>query len=168
MVPGRVLDVACGEGRNAIWLAQRGWDATGVDFSAVALDKARQLAHERGVSVTWVHADTTTWEPTGPFDLVLVLYLHLAPQHRRVVLRRMAGHLGPGGVLLVVGHDVANLAEGYGGPQDPDILYSPAAIVDDLEGLVVVERAERVSRRVPTDDGEATALDTLVRATAAL
>ena len=73
--PGRALDLACGEGRNAVWLAERGWDVTGVDFSKVGLDKARRLADARGVSVHWELADVTEYMPAPEsFDLVIVMY----------------------------------------------------------------------------------------------
>jgi SAM-dependent methyltransferase len=162
--PGRVLDVACGEGRNAVWLATRGWRATGVDFSQVALTKAQGLAAQRAVSVEWIHADLLDWvPPAGRFDLVAVLYLQLPTESRRSVYRRMASALAPGGTMLVVGHDLANLTEGYGGPQDPAVLFTPDDLVSDLEGLDVI-KAERVRRPVQTDDGEVQALDALVRA----
>ncbi|MGA7910688.1 MAG: class I SAM-dependent methyltransferase, partial [Candidatus Dormiibacterota bacterium] len=76
--PGRALDLGCGEGRNAIWLAQRGWQVSGVDFSEAGLDKARHLAVERGVEVTWVRADLLDYQPDhGAFDLVIVMYIQL-------------------------------------------------------------------------------------------
>src|SRR6266496_708895 len=76
--PGRALDVACGAGRNAVWLASRGWTVTGVDFSDVALENARALAVSRRVEVEWVRADVREWQPpAGAFDLVAVLYLQL-------------------------------------------------------------------------------------------
>src|SRR5579875_3252990 len=104
--PGRVLDVACGEGRNCIWLASRGWQATGVDFSSVALDKGRRIADERGVSVTWINADLADWSPAAEaFNQVIVFYLQLPEQLRRSVHRRLATGLAPGGTMLVIGHD---------------------------------------------------------------
>ena len=76
--PGRALDVACGEGRNAVWLAEHGWRVTGVDFSDVALAKGAELAARRGVEVEFVLADVCEYEPEpGAFDLVGVLYLQL-------------------------------------------------------------------------------------------
>ena len=75
--PGTALDVACGEGRNAVWLTGVGWRVVGVDFSPVGLEKSRQLATQRGVTVDWVQADLTTWEPPSTYDLVAVMYLHL-------------------------------------------------------------------------------------------
>lgn len=163
--PGSVLDVACGEGRNAIWLAQHGWRATAVDFSAVALAKARRLAATRGVEVDWVEADVRTWSPRGSFDLVVLLYLQLPSSERRAVYRAFAEAVGPGGHLLVVGHDTENLTAGIGGPQDPDVLFTAEDVATSIEGSgLVVERAEQVRRPVATDDGDVDALDALVRA----
>jgi SAM-dependent methyltransferase len=163
--PGSALDVACGEGRNAVWLAERGWRPTGVDFSAVALAKARRLAAARGVDVEWVEADVRTWSPNGPYDLVALLYLQLPATQRRKVLRSFAHAVAPGGHLLVVGHDTDNLTAGVGGPQDPDVLFSSADVVASSEGSgLVVEQAAQVRRPVATDHGDVDALDALVRA----
>jgi len=165
LAPGSVLDVACGEGRNAVWLAEHGWRAQGVDFSPVALAKARKLAAARGVEVDWIEADVRTWVPAARVDLVCVLYLHLPSADRRRVLRTAAGAVAPGGHLLVVGHDADNLAHGVGGPQDPDVLFRAVDVVESLEGSgLVVERAEQVRRPVATDEGTRDALDALVRA----
>jgi SAM-dependent methyltransferase len=164
LAPGRALDVAAGEGRNAVWLAAQGWQVTAVDFSAVGLDKGRRLAEARGVTVDWVRADVRDYQPeAAAFQLVLVAYLQLREAELDGVLRRAATALAPGGVLLVVGHDLANLTEGAGGPQDPAVLHTPEAITRSLGGLAVV-RAERVRR--PVADGRE-AVDTLVRATRA-
>jgi SAM-dependent methyltransferase len=105
--PGRVLDLAGGEGRNALWLADRGWAATVVDFSQVALDRARALASERfGVHdqrLVTVRADLLTYRPEpASFDLVLVVYLQLPSSARAAVLARAAATVAPGGRLLVV------------------------------------------------------------------
>ena len=162
--PGRALDLACGEGRNAVWLAERGWRTTGVDFSDVALAKAGRLAKSRGVEVEWVLADVLELdvEPRA-FDLVGVLYLQLPHEELAEVLRSAVDALAPGGTLVVLGHDTSNLTEGHGGPRDATVLFAPEDVVPELGGLVV-ERAETVSRTVTLDDGEATALDALVRA----
>ncbi len=164
---GRALDVGCGEGRNAVWLAEKGWQVTGVDFSDVALDKARQLAEARRVSVEWVLADLRSYHPQGhAYDLAVVLYLHLPREERRRVHAACAGALRPGGVLIVLGHDVTNVRDGYGGPQDASILFTPDDVVEDFSGEVgvTVERAERVQRRVATEAGERVAIDALIRA----
>ncbi len=118
LAPGRALDLACGEGRNALWLAGRGWQVTAVDFSAVGLEKARRLAAERGLGLVLVEADVIEWEPlAASFDLVIVMYLHLPAGARHRALRRAASALAPGATLLVVGHDSTNLTEGIGGPR---------------------------------------------------
>ncbi|MBF9130548.1 class I SAM-dependent methyltransferase [Plantactinospora sp. S1510] len=162
LAPGRAVDLAAGEGRNAIWLASRGWRATAVDFSPVAIDKGRRLAEAAGVHVDWVVADLLEHvpEPAG-FDLVLVAYLQLPPEQLGAVLGRAVRAVAPGGMLLVVGHDATNLSDGVGGPQDPDLLYTPESIATRLGGLRV-GRADRVRRPVPGAEREA--IDTLVRA----
>lgn len=162
--PGRALDLACGAGRNAVWLAERGWRVTAVDFSSVALALARELARERGVEVEWLQADLLAYEPPpAAFDLVLVLYLHLPAPQRRLVLARAAAAVAPGGTFLLLGHDVTNLGTGAPGPSDPALLYTPEAIVAELPGLRPV-RAERVQRKTLVDGEEVVAVDTLVRA----
>lgn len=167
LAPGRALDVACGEGRNALWLAERGWRATGVDFSPVAIDKARALAAQRGVEVEWLVADVTTWVPEHhAYDFVAVMYLQLPPDARTVAYRNAAAAVAPRGTLLVVAHDLENLEHGHGGPQDPAVLTTPESVADDLGDLTIV-RAERVRRPVDTETGSVDAIDTLVRATRA-
>jgi SAM-dependent methyltransferase len=165
LAPGRALDLGAGEGRNAIWLAERGWQVTAVDFSAVALAKAGQLAAARGVTgLTWVEADLRSYQPPpGSFDLVLLAYIHLPPGESIAVLHTAATALAPGGTLLFVGHDRDNIAHGYGGPQEPAVLHQAAEVVAALPGLVI-QRAGQERRAVPTGDGERTAIDTVVRA----
>ena len=165
LTPGRALDLAAGEGRNAIWLARRGWQATAVDFSQVALDKGRRVAGD--TELTWACADATAWTSEPVFDLVVVAYLQLAPPERRSALRAGLASVAPGGTLLVVAHDSTNLTEGTGGPQDPAMLYTAQDVLDDLDGEeFTVDRAERVARTVePGHGGEPTrtAYDCLVR-----
>jgi SAM-dependent methyltransferase len=165
--PGRALDLAAGEGRNAIWLARQGWRSTAVDFSQVALDKGRQLAGD--LPVAWVRADATTWAEPAAYDVAVVAYLQLPAEERRRAVRNAFTSLAPGGTLLVVAHDSTNLTEGTGGPQDPTVLYTAEEVLGDLDGeRFEVERAERVGRDVSATDehgGEQhrTAYDALVR-----
>ena len=164
--PGAAVDLACGEGRNAIWLADRGWTVTGIDFSEVAVERARRIAGDR--PVTWVVGDALTVE-VPQVDLAVLAYLQLPPEQRRTAVRRAFAALEPGGTLLVVAHDSTNLAEGTGGPQDPSVLYTAEDVLADLEGEPhTVVRAERVGRQVTKDDDhggtqEKTAWDALVR-----
>jgi SAM-dependent methyltransferase len=162
--PGRALDIACGEGRNAVWLAEQGWQATGVDFSEVALAKARQLADVRGVQTDWVAADLVDYRPEPyAFDLVIVFYLQVSAVQRHAIVRTAAEAVAPGGTFLLVAHDSSNLEQGHGGPQEPEVLYTAEDVVADLDGFQV-ERAARVERPVQTPEGERVALDALVRA----
>jgi SAM-dependent methyltransferase len=150
--PARALDLACGEGRNAIWLAERGWEVTAVDFSDVAVEKGRA----RNAEVDFRVEDVVAFEPErGAFDLVILFYLHLPWHELEQVLRKAAAAVAPGGTFLLVGHDLRNLTEGKGGPQDPTVLYRAEDVPAALPGLDVV-RAEPVDR-----DG---AVDALVRA----
>jgi 2-polyprenyl-3-methyl-5-hydroxy-6-metoxy-1,4-benzoquinol methylase len=164
--PGRALDLACGEGRNAIWLAEQGWQVTGVDFSEVALEKARRLAEARGVDAEWVAADLLEYRPERRgYDLVIAFYLQVSDPQRRQILRAAGDAVAAGGTLLVVAHDSRNLEQGHGGPQDPSVLYTAEDVARDLDGTgLQIERAELVRRPVETPDGERTALDALVRA----
>ena len=162
--PGRALDVACGEGRNAVWLAERGWRVTGIDFADVALAKAAELAAARGVEVEWVLGDVLELTPESrSFDLVAVLYLQLPADELEVTLRRAADAVAPGGTLIVLGHDATNLIDGYGGPKDVSVLFTPEQVVAALGGLEV-ERAEKVRRAVVVNGGEEVAIDAFVRA----
>src|SRR3954447_14784733 len=104
LAPGRALDLAAGEGRNAIWLAGRGWTVTASDFSAVGLDKGRQLAEHAGVAdrIAWVTADATTTEWPAEHDLVVIAYLQLVEAERREAVRRGFAALQPGGRLVLV------------------------------------------------------------------
>jgi SAM-dependent methyltransferase len=178
MTPGRALDLACGEGRNALWLAEQGWAVTGVDFSPVALGKAARLAETRRVQVDWVVSDVLQWRPpAGGYELVAVLYLQLGAPARQQALRLAASAVAAGGTFLFVAHDLDNLTGGVGGPQDPSVLYSAdevATVVADA-GLVV-EKAGQVRRAVTSavgaaqlppggpEGGPPEAIDTLVRA----
>jgi len=161
--PGSGVDLACGEGRNAVWLAERGWAMTAADFSAEALAKAAALSGARGVEVALVQADAATWSPPPEQDLVLVAYLHLPAEERAAALGHGVGACRPGGQVVIVGHARANLDGGYGGPQEPTILLEPDEVAADLvaAGAEIV-RAEHVERPVTTEDGERTAIDTLV------
>ena len=160
--PGRALDLACGSGRNAVWLAFRGWPVTGVDFSDVALEQARGLAAERGVEVDWVEADLLGWRPfDAAFDLVVVLYLQLPAERARggaAPGRRGGSHRA--GRCSSSATTATTSSDGSGGPKDPGVLFTPEQVAESLAGLRI-ERADAVLRPV---EGERDAIDALVRA----
>lgn len=169
MTPGHALDVAAGEGRNAIWMAEQGWTVVGADYSAVAVDRMRSLAADRlgeGFErLTPLVADATQAAPGGPaaYDLVLLCYLQLPADEWRRALREAVEATRPGGHVVVVGHAGRNLAEGWGGPSDRSVLYDPEEVLERADGLpVTVEQSGIRERPVETDEGEQVALDTVV------
>jgi SAM-dependent methyltransferase len=170
LTPGRALDLGCGQGRNAIWLAGLGWRVTAVDFSSVALGHAIRfvdsLPDERAGLIEWVDADLTQFVPEEQSaDLVLLSYIHLPPAERHLLVSHAAAALAPGGTLLVIGHDSSNIEHGHGGPQDPLVLFTAEDIVRDLAtagSTVRVEKSGQVRRDVEGADRQA--IDAVVRA----
>lgn len=167
-VPGRALDLACGEGRNALWLASRGWQVTGVDFSEVAIERAAKLGAARGLEVEWRNADVTRFrDEAGGRDLVLVAYLQVPRGDRRAVVANAAAALRPGGELFMIGHALRNLDAGHGGPSSPAVLWDPAELRADVEAAGLrVDACEEVERPVETDAGPRVAIDTRLHASA--
>jgi SAM-dependent methyltransferase len=166
--PGTALDLASGEGRNAIWLADRGWQVTAVDFSAVAMEKAKELASQHGNRtadrIEWAVEDVLSYAPTAEYDLVLVIYLQIAAEQRKTLLQHAAAVVSPGGRLLVVGHHTDNLVHGVGGPPNPEVLYTEDDILADLAEFpnLIFRTAQRVERVI---DGQLRrALDVVVEA----
>jgi SAM-dependent methyltransferase len=157
LVPGTAVDIAAGEGRNALWLAEQGWQVTAVDFSSVAVERGR--ARPGGDRIDWQVADITSYDPQDLFDLVLICYLHLPRQLMRRVLDHAASWVAPGGRLVVIGHAVRNLHEGVGGPGEVDRLQDEELLAEAAQALVV-ERLEEVERDTPNG----TAIDVVLRA----
>jgi SAM-dependent methyltransferase len=163
LTPGKAIDLAAGEGRNAVWLAQQGWKVDAVDWSDVALDKGRELAKRAEVEVWFTREDLREWWPAPQqYDLVLVAYLQIPYLERHGVWRGAARAVAAGGHLVIIGHDWDNLEHGYGGPQQPEALYSPGEVVDVIGESLEVIRAEQVRRPVETDDGIREAIDNIV------
>lgn len=143
-LPGsRALCLGEGEGRNAVWLAQRGFDVTAVDSSRVGLDKALRLAVERGVKVTAVHADLAdyTIEP-GAWDCIVSIFCHLPPALRRRVHSNVVAGLKPGGMFLLEAYTPAQLSLGTGGPPVLEMMMDLVSLRDELTGLKFVHAAE--------------------------
>jgi SAM-dependent methyltransferase len=134
--PGRALDVGSGEGADALWLAARGWQVTGVDFSTVALERAAGHAAAAGLAdrISWWQEDVRVWAPpAGAFDLVSSQFMHLPPDQRGPLFDRLAAAVAPGGILLVVGHDVSDLAAGAHRPHAPERFFSAAEVAAGLD-----------------------------------
>lgn len=159
LTPGVGVDLASGEGRNAIWLASRGWDMTAVDFSGVALQRGREMSDE----VTFVEADVFDWAPGRLVDLVLIAYLQVEAEPLSELVTKAITWLDDGGILFMVGHDLSNIDEGVGGPQVPEILWDLDLILEWLGPLHLLE-AGVVEREVELDGDIAYARDTLVKA----
>lgn len=134
LTPGRALDLGCGEGADAIWLARRGWRVTAVDISRVALDRAGRHAAEADVAdrIDWQQADLATFFPGGIFDLVSAQFLHSrGGLPREEILRTAASAVAPGGVLLVVGHAGWPSCESC---PDHDVVFpTPEEVLESLE-----------------------------------
>lgn len=135
LTPGTALDVGCGEGADTIWLAQRGWSVTGLDFSQAGLDRAAAAATDAGVSdrTTWEQGDIRTWRPTATYDLISCHFMHLLDGGMGDVVPRLADALSPGGTLLVVGHHPDDLHAGVRRPSAPGILFTPDHLVPTLD-----------------------------------
>ena len=125
--PGTALDLGCGEGGDAIWLAAQGWTVTGADISQTALDIGARHAAEAGVTVAWERHDLSVSQPAGTFHLVTTSFLHSKVELPRArILRAAAGAVAPGGTLLIIGH--APSAEHH----HAEDLPGPDEVVDEL------------------------------------
>lgn len=178
-MPGTALDLGCGEGGDAVWLAEQGWTVTAVDVAPTALERAAAHAAELGVAdrITFEQVDLGHAFPQGSFDLVSAQFLH-SPVHleRGEILRRAAQAVAPGGALLVVGHaapppwahrqqhnhdnhDHGNHDHSDHDGQDDPHLSLPGAeqVVEDLRldpAHWTIERADTVEREATGPDGQ--------------
>jgi 2-polyprenyl-3-methyl-5-hydroxy-6-metoxy-1,4-benzoquinol methylase len=162
LAPGRALDVGCGEGADVVWLAERGWRATGADVSVVALEKARRHAGEAGVAdrTDWVHADLAAGAALpGGNDLVTAMYLHLPPAEFDRAYTAIAAAVRPGGTLLVAGHHPAERDTSLRNPQLSHLLFPPERVTAllgegwriDVAGAVTREDDKHGEPQLATD-----------------
>ncbi|MET4096120.1 methyltransferase domain-containing protein [Arthrobacter sp. UYCu712] len=168
--PGRALDLGCGEGADAIWLAAQGWTVTAVDVSAVALERAAAHALESGQTgnIEWVRQDLATWVPERQYELVSAQFLHSTLMPWQEALQLAAAAVRTGGTLFVVGHHPEGLPP-WGNHHSPETYFSAEDVVREL-GIAAPEwRVDvAVSRRrsMTGPDGEpAEIADAVLRAT---
>ena len=134
--PGRALEIGCGTGGNAVWLAEHGWEVTAIDFSDVAIKKARQLAKERGVGVNFEVADASTDLPEGQYDLITSFYIQVTPEQRKKMLATAGAALAPKGTLLFVGHDKSDPPSDWS-DEDLQTLTTPGEVAAEIPGLKI-------------------------------
>ena len=143
--PGdRVLDIACGEGRNSVWLASLGCQVLGMDVSPLALTKARQLAADRGVTVAWQEADVRSWQwQPDAFDAVVCIFIQFAdPSQRARLFSGLQTTLKLGGKLVLQGYTPKQVEYKTGGPPQAAHMYTAAMLRDAFAGLDVVHLQE--------------------------
>ncbi|MDM7854959.1 SAM-dependent methyltransferase [Cellulomonas alba] len=167
LTPGRALDVAAGEGGDAIWLAELGWRVTALDHAQAAVDRGAAHAADRGVGdrITWVRADARTWRTDERFDLVTSAYLHLPAGTREPWLASVAELVAPGGWLLVVGHHVSDIAV-VPRPDAPELFAEAAelAALLDPAAFEIVTAATKPRDAVDPDGNPVTVHDAVLRA----
>lgn len=163
--PGTALDLGCGEGADAIWLARRGWDVTAVDISAVALDRAHEAAATAGVDVDWVRVEVPNEAlPTGPFDLVIAMYPALRRTRGDDAIQAILDTVAPGGTLLVVHHALGDSDDHHPSGFDPADYVQPADVAGHLDDGWTIEIHEQRTRVRPANSPGPDVPDVVLRA----
>jgi SAM-dependent methyltransferase len=163
LTPGRVLDVGCGEGADAVWLAREGWDVTALEVSGVALERAAGHARDAGVVIHWVHAGLAEAAlPPASFDLVSAQYPALLRTPDAAAERALLAAVGPGGVLLLVHHAGMDTQQVHDGDFDPADYVWPPMVTALLDDDWVVELDEQRPRIAPEGGAGAHHTDDLV------
>ncbi|MDV2477044.1 methyltransferase domain-containing protein [Rhodococcus zopfii] len=170
LAPGTALEVGCGEGADALWLARAGWQVTGSDFSAQALARAGDHTPAALADrVTWQQADIRTWtddEGAPRFDLVTASFLHFPSPLRRTVFAALTSRVAAGGHLVIIGHHPSDLDTAMPRPPEPDIFYTADDLIDDLPAPTwkAVTRAARPRSATTPDSRTVTVHDTVLTA----
>jgi SAM-dependent methyltransferase len=161
--PGTALDAGAGEGGDAFWLAAAGWKVTAAEVSSVAIERASKRASERGLDISWLHADLVHTRPPGSYDLVTTHFLHVPKSEQPPLFRHLAGAVDSGGTLLVVGHDFSDMTK----VPRPDLLeygWSAQEVAGALDAGWTIEVAESRPREAVVDGVDVTIHDTILRA----
>lgn len=165
MRPGRILDVGCGEGADALWLAAHGWDVTALDVSQVALNRASERADALGLQVRWLHAGLVEAElAPGSFDVVSAQYPALLRTDDATAERALIDAVAPNGVLLVVHHSLPSVEQAAAHGFHPEDYVSPADVAARLDDSWTVEIDEVRPRHVSTGAGAHHTEDVVLRA----
>lgn len=140
LVPGKAVDLGCGDGRHARWLAGLGWNVSAVDVHEETITAARERDSDEGRPghVDWIVGDARDWAPEHPVQLVVIGFLHLPVPELSAIVERAANWLTPGGHLLYLGHAAENAQRGVGGPQDRSVLPEIADLAAATRGLQVL------------------------------
>ncbi|MEU6466011.1 class I SAM-dependent methyltransferase [Streptomyces sp. NPDC046976] len=163
LTPGRVLDVGCGEGADAVWLARTGWDVTALEVSGVALERATGHARDAGLTVRWVHAALTEAAlPPASFDLVSAQYPALLRTPDAAAERALLAAVAPGGVLLFVHHAGMDGRQAHESGFDPADYVWPSTVTELLDDDWEVEVDEQRPRVAPDGGAGAHHTDDLV------
>ncbi|MEV0718461.1 class I SAM-dependent methyltransferase [Asanoa sp. NPDC050611] len=163
--PGRALDVGCGEGGDALWLARRGWTVTATDVSQTALRRGAAAGADVADRVTWTRADLTTAPPApGAYDLVTVQYFPLRKDAGLTAVRGLLAAVAPGGILLYGSHDPADLAGHHDHDVDPHDYYLPGDVAALLDGGWEIQANETRARTTPPPPGTPHVNDVVLRA----
>jgi SAM-dependent methyltransferase len=140
---GTALCIGDGEGRNGVWLAEQGLAVTSVDASGVGLEKARVLAHNRGVAIATVHKDLAEYTiERESWDVVVSIFCHLPPPLRQRVHRAAVAGLRPGGMFVIEAYTPAQIAYGTGGPPVAELTMNLQALRQELAGLKLLHAVE--------------------------
>lgn len=166
LAPGRALDVGCGEGADAIWLASRRWRVTGLDISGVALDRAREAAEQAGVTVQWIHGDFVKNPPSGDtYDLVTAHYPALLRSESGPAIDGLLDGVAPGGTLLFVGHHLSDPEEARSHGFEPDDYVQPQDVAARLDDNWTIDVYERRKRERPSSGRSPHTEDMVLKAT---
>ena len=152
LTPGRALELGCGAGRNAVWLAESGWQVTAADFSPAAVESSKQLADQAGVTVELEVAAAASYQPKSQFDLITSFYIQLPSPERARMLANAGDVLVPGGTLLFVSHDESSPPQGWS-QDDRLTLTTPEQIVAELQGLRIAEAKVLMGSTPPHVEG---------------
>ncbi|MDW8805161.1 class I SAM-dependent methyltransferase [Streptomyces scabiei] len=163
LTPGRVLDVGCGEGADAVWLARGGWDVTALEVSGVALERAAGHARDAGLAIRWVHAELAEAAlAPGSFDLVSAQYPALLRTPEAAAERALLAAVAPGGVLLLVHHAGMETRQAHESGFDPADYVWPSMVAELLDDDWEIEVDEQRPRVAPDGGAGAHHTDDLV------